>query len=637
MNKRIHKPLSSSPNKSFSNLKSDNNQKNQNSSSHTLVNPETSSYFSPDPIVIPYHSNVINSSEVTPRYLSIFDFPNIHEVVKLAKSLAPVYQAIRPYTLPSVNPTLASKLYSVVRSRIRNQKTFLPVHSQIEKYSLSFNPSADDLKSYAKSIFNSKIRGTHRSKNFVISTDFSVAPSFESGVILYLEPTNDSSVTSITVNNKQEVRDVLIALSEYFTFNIKSWLNVHLVSNIDQSLKNHELIKLYAACYHPASPHPPLFRNDSPDGNVSVFCSKYDVSAKLSHSRYVLVTLKAKFIDQDVFSDAYPKIKQYYHVLHANNANFSIVMKSDKVDLLVNPPHDIDIYKYIYDHTIFVPIIEDSRRFTLVTNQKMPFDLVRCVPFLDNFNINRSSITINMRGVKTIGLIANKASGKSSIMSLLPKRYVIIDSDIYGQLLNHLRVTLTESGEFARLKEKDYEWLYGILDDSLIIDENIVKLKEPDVPSFIELTAERYLTENNLDLSNILYDNAINKHLVKFKTTLNAIYSMFPLESYYHVICDWALRKFSSTEFYRPSTYCVVFGHYSYELYSLLGGAMFYLAFPGDLKLNLFLRDRDTPVDTDLFLQKLYELLETRSYNSQPSGLMLEVLVASGDEGTDQP
>lgn len=636
MNKKNYNPPPAKHTKSFNLLPSHPYSKQANPKQTAPVNPETSSYFAPDPIVVPYHSNVINSSDVAPRYISIFDFPNIYDVVKLAKCLAPVYQAIRPFTLPVTNPNLAQKLYSVIRSRIRNQKTFLPVDSDIEKYALAYTTDSVDLRNYAKTIFDTKIRPTFKSKTFFLNID-SHSSSIEKGVILYLDPSDDPEVVAITVSNKQEVRETILALSDYFSFNIKSWINVHLIANIDQTLKNHELIKVYSHCFHPASPHPPLFRSDSPDGNLSLFCSKYDITAKLSYTKYVLVTFKAQPMEQKDFEAQYPLITKYYNTLYSNNANFSVVMRTDKVDQVLNPLPDTDVYKYVYDNVIYIPILEDSRRFTLTTNQKIPLEIVRCVPFLDNFQLNRASISINLRGVRTIGLVANKASGKSSLIDLLPKRYVVIDSDIYGQLLNHFRVVLTDSNEFSRLKEKDYEWLYARMDESLFIDDNIVKLKDPTIPSFIELTATRYVEENNLTSAGMLYDNVINKHLTKFKNTLNAIYSMFPLESYYHVVCDWALRKFSTSPNWSPNSYCIVFGHYSYELYSLLGGAMFYLTFPGDARLNLFLRNRDTPVDTDLFLQKLYELLETRSYNSQPSGLMLEILMVSGEEGTDQP
>lgn len=636
MNKRIknfnqkqHSPPTLKPNNSVTK----NNTPNRSS---TLINTETSEYFSSDPNVVPYYSNANNLKEYSPRYISIFDLPNIHEVVKLAKCLVPVYEAIRPYTLPVMNSKLSSKLYSIIKYRIRNQKPFLPASNDIERYVFNFSAQTDleieDLRSYSINFYNSKVRTSEQARRIIRSTELNAVSLLQEGIIIYFEPIEDPTVTSITISSKIEARDILVSLTDSFSFTRKNWVNVHLVSKIDQSLKNHEVIKVFAACFDFNSPHPALFRHDVSDGNVSVFCSKYKVVASVVSAAYSLVTFKTAPIDSETFRNTYPKIIKYQHLLVANNCNFSIVIRSDKVDVMFAPPPDFDLHSYVFNQVIFIPTHEDNRRFTLITNQQIPMEIVKCAPYLDNFNLNRTAISMNMRGVKTIGLVANKASGKSSLIKLLPKKYVIIDSDLYGQLLNHLRVTLSDP-DFTKLQAKDYPWLFSVLDEHLVINDNVVELVNKDVPSFIELIAQRFIDESKIDLSAVLYNATLNGYLSNFKNILNGIYKLFPLESYYHVICDWALRKFSQSTNYSEDTYCVVFGHYSYELYSLLGGAMFYLAFPGDPKLNLFLRERDTPVVVDLFLQQMYELCETRSYNSQPSGLMLEVLMESGKQG----
>lgn len=533
---------------------------------------------------------------------------------------------------------LASKLYSVIKSRIHARTTFLPTSSTIEKYALDFGTDAD-LRSYGKHMFNTKF-SSNPSKKVVLNTDLDAISNMTEGTILYFDPVKDPSITSISITDKQMLRDILVAFREYFTFNIKSWLNVHLLANIDQSYKNHELVKLYAQCFDHRTKNISLFNNTFADGNIKLFCSYYNVSASLTQSTYTLVTLKPIQYDYSTFCQKFPVIKQYYHTLNSASSSFTVIIRSDNVDFLMHPPDEFnnDVHTTLYDSVIHIPIIEDSRRFTLVTNQKIPFDIVKCSPYLDDFRLSKQTIAMNFRGVRTIGLVANKASGKSSLMKMIPKCYVIIDSDLYGQLFNHLRVILnnTESG-FSILSSKNYEKIYELLDSSLTIEDNQVTLNMPDTPSFIELRATQYLQEQNLTTMNILFESSLQKHITMFRRSLNKIYDLFPLETYYHVICDWSLRKFSSSPHYTPSSKCIVFGHYSYELYSLLGGALFHLAFPGDLKLNILLRSRDTPITTDLFLQKVYEQLETRSYNSEPAGLMVEVLRVSGHIGTNHP
>lgn len=99
-------------------------------------------------------------------------------------------------------------------------------------------------------------------------------------------------------------------------------------------------------------------------------------------------------------------------------------------------------------------------------------------------------------GVDHVWIAANKGTGKTTLMDIMPSDYLVIDSDVKGQLLHKLY----EDDSLLKIAEKK-DYLNPLLMDTLT---ELVVRSDVSCPSLYETEAMEFVTKRGLSLSDLL-------------------------------------------------------------------------------------------------------------------------------------
>lgn len=555
---------------------------------------------------------------------SIFDLPLITQLVTLSPKLNSVYQTVRPATLNSLNPQKAQRLQSVISYRTSKGLTFLPSKSTTQYVNLIIQDPA--ILDYCRQI------ATRPTPNviFQFAMDGYISNSVDvsHNTVFRISQMPTEIQDRITIISKSHLKDTIKNYTGQFEFTIEEWFNVHLVSLIPVDNKNDANVILATQCFNATKKSGGLFAQNTYDGNLSSFLAGYRLSATITSSTYTAVTLKVETGPLAEFKSKFPNISSLYTTIRSDKAEVRFVIKSMYLDVLTTPPSQevmgySNIHSLLYSNVIETLDFSCRRRLTLMLVCEIPFSLVKLEPWIHDYAQISNHFNYVAKGTRTVGIIANKATGKSSMIKHIGTGNVYIDSDLYGQIITYILV-----GDLTRQQlysSKNYKDIVADLSKVLTIDDkNVLGFHgSNEYESAFESAASNVIDEQKVDMNVVSASRPLaTKWIRDFKIVYDRLVSAFPLNNYLHTITEVIPNLIAVT----PKMRYVIFAHTSYELYSILGGCVFAAQFPVDENIGIFLRKRDSPVDIQVFLQRFYESLEVSFFNAVPTVLLADML-----------
>jgi len=555
--------------------------------------------------------------------LSLFDLPNITEIVSIIPTLKPIYNEIKHNTLGHTDKPASLKLYNLIKHRLELGKPFLG--TKTESHVLNIVVNSDELYKYAQTY---QIRSDRVS---LIESDKVVSHvgAKPGTCLLILSKDTMLAYQSTNIISKTQFKNVVLQCIDDFTFFIDDWLNVHLASRLTNDMKDNKEVLLAKSLFNVRSTLPGLFSGASSDGNITNFCSHYRISIQLKSCEYSLVTVKLLLpkTKQD-FCTLYPKQSNLFSYLTSSKSEVSFVIRSDKCDRLL--PHSVKemsqeetVFDFLYLNVVEVPNFQERRRYTFMIMLRCSFDIVSVKPWIDDYNSLRQHVNHVSRGSRILGIVANKASGKSTMIRLVDKNHhVCIDSDLYGQILTFIMFNNYHTRPDKIFTGKDNVEIRRILLENTTIIDGKLELTGA-YESLFETLANEFIRDNDVRLEPLLSGASIGSHLTKFDKDFKSAVALFPYNSYYYNITEVATTLMKNEEKFSSLSRIIVFAHFSYELYSLLGGNIFTAQFPSDENFAITARARQANIASQVLLQRYYEQCEVRLFNAIPALLIL--------------
>lgn len=561
--------------------------------------------------------------------ISIFDLPSITELIPFSSKLSEVYQQIKSKTLPFTNSVSANILQRTIQSRLDKGLPFLP--TQTESYTVNVIVPLDiDLSYIHKFALNEKKRQLFPFFTFkFLVPGYSFPEEPITRKVVFVISTDDAGYEKkITVNSKSRFHDVFKSHCNMFAFTIEDWFNVQLSSTVSSDKRSSKVVSTAFACFDPKSTKPALFGGSSPDGNLTLFFSCYNMNLTICSSKYSLATIRLDLPISD------QSILEHRRYLSERKGEIAFVINSEYLKYLLNPKVGEpvlsfkNVHSLVYSKATELVRESDRRKFTLWIIKELPFSLFKSEPWVHDYSNLKHHFEWVNRGVRTIGLVANKASGKSSLINSITTNHYYIDSDLYGQVLTY--ISLLDDDRREIYKSKNVSNIVDDLVEKLIINEkNTLEFRETlQYESLFETLASHYITAKKVSFSSIASRNASrNTAVEKFLEVYNNATKLFPTSEYLHTITEVVARIAGLT--FNSNTRIVVFAHTSHELKSILGGAVFRCCFCTDENITILLRDRDSSPIVQVFLQRFYESIEMSTFNAFPSAILSEYLSAT--------
>lgn len=245
----------------------------------------------------------------------------------------------------------------------------------------------------------------------------------------------------------------------------------------------------------------------------------------------------------------------------------------------------------------------------IATHAKVDIIKDSIFPCFGDFDVTMNLVTEAFNKSSTIGIIANKGSGKTKLAThFAQKGFIVHDSDDYGQLLS----VMVE----RKLTIKDLPSLFDFMD--------MFKLEIKEAPSIFEVVAQKFIKDSKLTFSNML-DPRFNlrRYLTKFNSYIynHLTQVTLPFRDYM-AAAGWNGADHTQKH--------VFFGHAFEELKGLMGMGIFSVDVSFDNSLAIMSRIRSTDVTTDLFLYRFYDHINDVSTYTIPLPILHNALNGYG-------
>lgn len=229
------------------------------------------------------------------------------------------------------------------------------------------------------------------------------------------------------------------------------------------------------------------------------------------------------------------------------------------------------------------------------------------------FTITSSQVfKLSYQTPRTLGIIANKASGKDSLIPLLTERgYAVINSDDYGrvveimvakrvQLTGNTRKNVIADATLNRAKAAEFEIAIKEYYDSPCAD------RDDNFESIFENMATECITWNTGVKTITASQARISTFIRQYTIMYGSIVRGFPIGLFY----EHAIKYMSSESYTRNDTMkrrgWAIMGHISDEVNCVSAELTIEVQAPNDAALSIFMRDRRSDKPTEILLALFY-------------------------------
>lgn len=233
-------------------------------------------------------------------------------------------------------------------------------------------------------------------------------------------------------------------------------------------------------------------------------------------------------------------------------------------------------------------------------------DIMETVPYSESLiEYTTEQIRSAIVGVDHVWIAANKGLGKTTLINLMPNDYLVIDSDVKGQLLHRI---YNDDGLMTMAKNKDFR--NPLLMDAL---SELVVRSDVNTPSLYELEATEFVQKKNLTIEQLLGHNVSTNYYREFMKMYVDRSKILDGSNGFSKMCGTLLTylKEKDIEQYGKYKKVIQYTHNAREQFEAMSHAMIQVEQIMNSGILLLKRKRDGDPRTQMFLSNFYNAYNT--------------------------